>query len=309
MITGPADQVLTRIFWWYRFADCSIQLVGITEASFFPQMASYQESFLAGLLSKVCVAARGTLSCYRMFNTPKSSGCANNEWMYHRSCRITSTVTKPVTTAMENERAGKEVRRRNLALRLLKSANLSHKPAIRRGKDLENVATDYFVSRMNLQGFQVSSYLVGFVIHPAENWIGASPDRYVHITRDIPPEDHWSLIQIKTFDAEKTLEQVEFLYPVLCGDHKIYKLKKNHSHYYQMQTAMFCTGIWKAFLVTYGSSETQNNIEEIVYDKQCVDRILKKSSEFYFGVMLQEICIFRSLPSQRLILQLCTVIS
>lgn len=106
----------------------------------------------------------------------QSSGCANNNWMYHRSFRITSTLTKSVTTAMENERAGKGVRRKTLVHRHIKPVNLSHTPAIRRGKDLEGIVAEFFQRLMEQERFIVTIFLSDFVSHPVEHWIGASQD-------------------------------------------------------------------------------------------------------------------------------------
>lgn len=119
--------------------------------------------------------------------------------MYHRSCRLTLTLVK-------NDRAGKQVHRRGLSLRHKKPVNLDSKPAGERGGQQEDVAAAFFLKRKEQQRFAVRIFMVGFVIPPAKKWLGASPNRYVHITRFEPSADFWCLLEIKTFDSEKTLD-------------------------------------------------------------------------------------------------------
>lgn len=114
---------VTNLFWFaawlHLFMDCYVKYVNL---------------------------ANGNAQLIERATRHQSSGSAQREWMYHRTCRMTSAFAKQVTTAMDNQRTGKELCRKNLDVRHIKPTDISQKPAIKRGKELEDVTAHFFLS-------------------------------------------------------------------------------------------------------------------------------------------------------------------
>ena len=55
----------------------------------------------------------------------------------------------------------------------------AHPPAIAWERHNEAVATQKYISHMHVVGHNVSVETCGFLIHPVEGWLGASPDGHV----------------------------------------------------------------------------------------------------------------------------------
>ena len=116
-------------------------------------------------------------------------------------------------------------------------------------------------------GKDARAYKIGFVLHPERDWLGASTDRLLNIG------GQWALAEIKNWYETKRQKRLSDL-PYLD---KNLLLKRNHTYFYQVKTAMLVTGLKKCYFVVTES----NQIEEVSYDENTGQLILKKSDEFY----------------------------
>jgi len=174
-------------------------------------------------------------------------------WLRARHNRITSTKVKDICTSNNPDIT---------ALKILIPPDLSHLPYVSRGKADEQQGVDYLMYHL---GEEATAFRVGLVLHPQHTWFGASPDRLVK------HKNNWFLLEVKNWyqtSRQKTLKDLPYL-------DKNLKLKKNHSHYYQIQTAMLVCGVKSCFFVVHGS---QSLIQEVEFDEafsaECTDIIV-----------------------------------
>ena len=213
----------------------------------------------------------------------------NTDWAYHRSLRLTSTVIKSVATAIDNKSEGYDRRRTQLAAKIVHPRDISTLPAIRRGKELEPAAIKFFLECKKEEGWQIVDYPVGFVVHPVECWLGASPDRYLFVTEP-SGENYWALLEVKTFDLKKTLHDVGHLKEKFeISGEIILTVKPSHQYYVQVQTAILCTGLRKSFLVTFCSEDFENHICQIAFDEKTCALIVRNGAKFYFKYNLTKL--------------------
>lgn len=89
---------------------------------------------------------------------------------------------------------------------------------------------DFFTKVMKQREYFAECFLAGLVIHPSQNWFGASPDWLVSLTDD-KQQKEWTLLEVKTFDAKKSLSGL----PYLRKSREELFLDTNHAHFYQVQ--------------------------------------------------------------------------
>ena len=121
---------------------------------------------------------------------------------------------------------------------------------------------------MNRQGAHVEAYPIGLVIHPEYEFIAASPDRLMRVNEE------WCLAEIKNWyltAKQQGLADIRYL-------DKHSSLKKSHSHYYQIQTALMVSGMKKCYFVVHGKDST---IQAIEYDEPFCKRVLETTKTFY----------------------------
>ena len=250
---------------------------------FLPDMSPEPQTFYNRKIKVDHVKSAGIEKRTRL----QSSG---TEWKQHRCQRITSTFSKRVVTGINNVSRGREERRKKLALEIIRPLDISHIPHIKRGSNMEPVAVEHFITVRKEMGESAKCYPVGFVVHPTESWLGASPDRLVKITDDHTGQQHWCLLEVKTYDPEKNIESLSYLKRKTdtSGVVNTY-LCRNHAHYYQVQTALLCTGFEKSFFFVFASNSVEYFLEEISADHTVQNLILPNGSKFYFEHLLEEL--------------------
>lgn len=102
--------------------------------------------------------------------------------------------------------------------------------------------------------------MCGFVINPTAPNLGTSPDRKVYDLTSVP---QYGLLEIKCPDKDSF---VECKYLVKNKTNGTYKLKTNHSYFYQIMGQMELTGItWCDFFV---NCRQDHHKERIYYDNE-----------------------------------------
>ncbi|XP_055332080.1 uncharacterized protein LOC129584022 isoform X2 [Paramacrobiotus metropolitanus] len=205
------------------------------------------------------------------------------EWNYHRSLRVTSSNTKVICTAMQRNTEDKEDRLKKLALAQISPKSVSHIPAIRRGNELEDEAVEMFCKLASSNMTTVCNFRVGFCIHPAEPWIGASPDRLIRETDESTGEVTWALLEVKTFDPKKEPFQLRY---IVDDGNGCFMLKRSHAHYYQVQIAMACTGLRNCYFFAYANAGKDYFLEKVPFSEDAVEFIFANCTEFYFNKYL-----------------------
>lgn len=152
------------------------------------------------------------------------------EWCHHRTGRITSTYVKEVTTAIQTNSAGKELRSVKLAHEMIKPPDLSSIGHIHIGKSLEPEGSGIFCERFT--GRRSGGWWL--IIHPKAHWFAASRDWYVWINDASTHTCTWTLLEVKNYHATKSLENSPYF---RYGSDRL-TLNSNHAHSYQVQSAL-----------------------------------------------------------------------
>ena len=134
---------------------------------------------------------------------------------------------------------------------------------------------------MRHKGYQADAYPIGFVVHPVHSLLGASPDRLLRLKSEDSNDYIWYLMEVKNWYVtakQKTIEDLPYLKKAKSGQ---LELKRHHSHFYQIQTALMVTGFKECFFVVYGGSESMSLSQKIEFDPEVSSEIWAKAHLFY----------------------------
>ena len=180
-------------------------------------------------------------------------------WKDARLHRITSTNVKNICTSTNYSQTAKTI---------LNPPDLSFNVFVNKGKQDEEKGVQYLLNELRGKGFEANAFLIGFVTHSKYNWLGASPDRLFKVN------DEFYLVEIKNwYVTEKQKNKKDLKYLDNSG-----KLRRGHSHYYQIQTALLVSGLKRCYFVVHGS---ECSIEIVEYDDIFCNTMLEKLIHFY----------------------------
>ena len=159
--------------------------------------------------------------------------------------------------------------------------------AMTEGLEKEDEIAQVFISEMAKKGCSgVSLGGCGFFISKSHGFLGASPDRIIHLpTQSSPGVLEMKYIQVK---SEETLKDV-LLKQSTCKQHETSLiLNKNHKYYFQLCHQMFSTTYKWGYSMAYGTNE-DFFMQKVEFEEQFWKPILQKLACFYEEVMLPEI--------------------
>ena len=148
------------------------------------------------------------------------------------------------------------------------------------GIKYEQVAIDMYHKYMHSQKTPVHVFKSGFVVCSNSPFLGCSPDGKV-----IDPncEDPFGLLEVKCPETKFQVSPLD-----ACSDPKffcervgnMYKLKKTHAYYAQVQGQMGCTGAQWCDFVVY--TKKGMSIERISFDRGYWVELQEKLWQYYF---------------------------
>ena len=191
--------------------------------------------------------------------TEKTTRISREAWLKSRKLCITSTMMSKCISPKHPE---------TILKHLQNPVDISHLPFVSRGIRDEQAGVDHLLEQLEKDGIFAKAYKVGFVLHPERDWLGASPDRLLYDGRK------WKLVEVKNWyetNRQRSLSDLPYL-------DKNQLLKRKHTYFYQIQTAMLVTGLRQCYFVVHGK---ESKIEEIEYDAQTAKLILDRSEVFY----------------------------
>lgn len=163
--------------------------------------------------------------------------------------------------------------------------SLDHVPAIRHGRDFEDVALQAYMECKTKEGHPVDIRRCGLALYPQAQFIGASPDGMVF---DATASPCFGLVEVKCpysafqkgLSAHEAAEQDQN-FCLLLKDRQLH-MKRNHHYYWQVQGQMAVTGAtWCDFVVWLGE-DTPLFTERIAADDELwASSILPALQEFY----------------------------
>ena len=211
--------------------------------------------------------------------TRLQSNCA--DWYRFKRGRISASKCKRVASLKPSTsptKAFKEV---------MGYSEIPQTTAMREGLEKENEIAQVFISEMAKRSCSgVSLEGCGFFISKSHGFLGASPDRIIHLpTQSNPGVLEMKYIQVK---SGETLKDV-LLKQSICKQHETgLILNKNHKYYHQLCHQMFSTTYKWGYFMTYGTNE-EFFMQEVEFEKNFWKPILQKLTSFYEEVMLPEI--------------------
>jgi len=180
----------------------------------------------------------------------------SSNWLMERRGKVTSTWVKRVCSSTDDEK---------LAAEMKNPRNISHLSFVARGQADEQAGVDYL---LQVLGGDAKAYRIGLVIHPDHSWLAASPDRLLYY------EGEWHLVEIKNWYETKRQRGLKDL-PYLD---KQQQLRKTHSYYYQVQTALAVTQMKTCYFVVHG---TEKMVQKVHLDENKSAEIILKTKVFY----------------------------
>ena len=151
--------------------------------------------------------------------------------------------------------------------------------AMREGLEKEDEIAQVFISEMGKKGCSgVSLEGCGFFISKSHGFLGASPDRIIHLpTQSSPGVLEMKYIKVK---SGETLKDV-LLKQSICKQHETSLINnKNHKYYFQLCHQMFSTTYKWGFFMAYGTNE-EFFMQEVEFEEQFCKPILQKLTSFY----------------------------
>jgi len=130
----------------------------------------------------------------------------------------------------------------------------------------------------------------GFIVHPQEGWLGASPDGMV---TESPNELSKGLLEIKCpFSKRDVLPKIACKDPsfyCFLSDDESLRLKRDHQYYHQVQLQLFvCSDMcqWCDFCV-YTTKGVM--VERLYQDINWIEEYIPQLRDYYINFMLPEL--------------------
>lgn len=118
----------------------------------------------------------------------------------------------------------------------------------RHGITQEPHAVRHYENTLRSRGHQIQTTCCGLMVNPSSPWLGASPDRRVFDPAETPPH---GVVEVKCpytmWNCDTPDSKSFFVVKHVAG---VCRLKRDHSHYYQLLGQMALSGVtWGDFVV------------------------------------------------------------
>lgn len=148
------------------------------------------------------------------------------------------------------------------------------------GKEMEGRALASY--KMKNPGKKVIK--MGLVIPPSAPFLGCSPDAMV--------VDEAKLVEIKCpfLGKDKPIAEVIDTLKWVEKNNGVYKLRKKHAYYGQVQLGMCLTRTKSTELIVYSAFENEYCLINVPYDSDFLSRMIPVLREIYFKIFLPVLC-------------------
>jgi hypothetical protein len=205
----------------------------------------------------------------------------SNLWGECRKSMVTASHFGPICKSQSQHSFSVKVKK------MLHSCSLSHVPAIKFGKDNEDIVR----KQLELQ-LQIKIKKCGLFIDPVHAFLGASPDGIVEGEDGIVEIKclfSAAKLKINTDEAIKT-KVVKYWKPVTNGSNIDFKLDKNADWHYQIQGQLHVTNTSFCYFAAWTSVKDLIKVEKIYRDDNFWnDKIMPKLLTFFNIHLVPEI--------------------
>lgn len=196
----------------------------------------------------------------------------SSDWMTHRQTRLTASMIHSVITAVNTAKTQTRLPSAAVAIRQIEPIDLTHIPAIQRGRECEPMA--FATTCRDHQHLALRT--CGIFIDTERPFLAASPDGI--------SSDGQTIIEIKAPNIER---EVAFW----DADRK---LKRTHQYYTQIQYQLHVTKAKKCIFAVF-INENENNYEDILYDETFIGNTISKVDLYYRKVFCTVYCIKKNI--------------
>ena len=211
-------------------------------------------------------------------------------WMKERAKRCTASRVGSILKMRKTTKRSKKVE--EIVYSRFRGNRATHY-----GKSTEDIARHQYVAYQHQNGHAgLQAIRTGLVVSTDNPWLAASPDDKVH---DPSASQSLGIAEYKNPYAARDLSLAEACDQVksFCLERQvteekgretcIYRLKKRHDYFYQVQCQMFCCNLeWCDFVVR---TNKELHVERIFRDQDWWNKQLPKLKNFYFNALLPEL--------------------
>ena len=201
---------------------------------------------------------------------------ATNMWFSERRKRITATLVKSVACRRKPDFSP-------IVVRKLSGGRFRGSVATRYGLEKEGVALqDLKLEIEGNLGEPVEVRSSGLVVNVDKPWLSATPDGVLSTS------DNTFLVEIKCPYTARDLTIAEAVVQLksFCLEERdgVFKLKRNHTYFYQIQAQMYVSNIDACIFIVWTQREMFKEIIEL--DAQFMNLVVPKLEKFYFDHFL-----------------------
>lgn len=195
----------------------------------------------------------------------------NALWQIERKIRITASNSYQIYTYAYNKKPDWSKK-----LKIIYESNFKGNNATKYGKFAEKCALKEY-NKLHL------IFRCGLIVPPELPFLGASPDGILYNGED------WKLLEIKCpvkgkdLSANDILAQLNYLY---LDEENIYRLKKKHQYYGQIQLGLAVTNFKMCNLMIYCTHNNSYKIIEVEIDEEFLKKFLQTLIQIYFKYAL-----------------------
>ena len=206
----------------------------------------------------------------------------SDKWKTERRRRITASNAGSIAKMRVTTKKGKKVEQ-------LLHSKFKGNTATRYGADMEEKACKQYKTYMTQTGHpNLTTEACGLFVSLLNPWLAGTPDGLVNDPSNT--SQPLGLVEIKNPYAaqNKTLTEAVKT-PAFCLEHKdgLFRLKRRHNYYYQVQCQLYCTNRdWCDFVVR---TDKDLHVERIPRDSSWWNSQLPKLKKFYFSSLLPEL--------------------
>ena len=206
----------------------------------------------------------------------------NGQWMMERRLRLTASRVGGIAKMRETTKKGNKVKD-------LLYSNFRGNKATQYGSAKEDETILQYITYQRRNGHpDLKVDRCGLFVSLTNPWLAASPDGSVNDPSD--SNHSLGLVEIKNpFSVkEKTLAEASTSSTFcLVREKNMYKLKRRHDYYFQVQCQLYCTDRnWCDFVLR---TNKDIHIERIYRDKKWWGVQMTKLRKFYFTALLPEL--------------------